>query len=120
MVPFLHFWALLDGSNSIFSSYFSFLKVVSTDNVFQYFTDFEGGGSTILRCIRTSDVIFEVYCFTKEDADVRKQALAFAPPRYIRTLDVMSEVNCVLLRRIRMIKKIACIRRRTFKAFSVH
>ena len=36
--------------------------------------------------------------FTKEEAEVRKQTFPFVPARYIRTFDVMSEVNCVLLR----------------------
>ena len=37
--------------------------------------------------------------FTKEEADVPKQAFPFVPARYIRTFDVISEVNCVFLRR---------------------
>ena len=37
--------------------------------------------------------------FTKEEAEVRKQAFPFVPARYIRTFDVISEVNCVLPRR---------------------
>ena len=44
---------------------------------------------------------------TKEDADVRKQALPFVPARYIRTFDVISEVNCVLLPRKRKFDTIA-------------
>ena len=34
--------------------------------------------------------------FTKEEAEIRKQAFPFVPARYIRTFDVISEVNCVL------------------------
>ena len=37
--------------------------------------------------------------FTKEEAEVRKQALPFVPARYIRTFDVIFEVNCILLQR---------------------
>ena len=37
--------------------------------------------------------------FTKEEAEVRKQALPFVPARYIRTFDVISEVKFVLPRR---------------------
>ena len=36
---------------------------------------------------------------TKQEAEVRKQALPFVPARYIRTFDVISEVNYVLPRR---------------------
>ena len=32
--------------------------------------------------------------FTKEEAEVRKQAFPFVPARYIRTFDVISEINC--------------------------
>ena len=44
--------------------------------------------------------------FTEEEADVRKQAFPFVPARYIRTFDVISEVNCVLLRRKRRFEKL--------------
>ena len=37
--------------------------------------------------------------FIKAEAKVQKQALPFVSARYIRTFDVLSEVNCVLLRR---------------------
>ena len=43
--------------------------------------------------------------FTKEDEEVRKQALIFAPARYIRSLDIISEAKCVLLRRSGRIQK---------------
>ena len=33
------------------------------------------------------------------EADVRKSAPPFVPARYIRIFDVISEVNCVLLRK---------------------
>ena len=39
--------------------------------------------------------------FTKREAEVRKQALPFVPTHYIRTFDVISEVICVLLRRMK-------------------
>ena len=45
--------------------------------------------------------------FTKEEAEVRKQASPFVPPHYIPTFAVMSEGNCVFLRRKRKFKKIA-------------
>ena len=41
--------------------------------------------------------------FTKEETEVRKQALPFVPAHHIRILDAISEVICVLLSR--MIKK---------------
>ena len=37
--------------------------------------------------------------FTKEEAEVRKQGLTFVPACYMRTFDVISEVNCVFLQR---------------------
>ena len=40
---------------------------------------------------------------TKED--VQKKALLFGPARYIRTYDVISEVNCVVPRRMFEIKR---------------
>ena len=45
--------------------------------------------------------------FKKEEAEVQKSAPPFVPVRYIRTFDVMSEVNCVLLRRTQSFKIIA-------------
>ena len=45
--------------------------------------------------------------FTKEETEVRKQAFPFVPARYIRTFDVISEVNCVFVRRKRSFEKIA-------------
>ena len=42
--------------------------------------------------------------FTKELEDVRKPAFRFFPARYIRTFVVISEVNCVFLRRKRRFK----------------
>ena len=42
-----------------------------------------------------------------EEAEVRKSAPPFVPARYTRTDDVVSEVNCVLLRRTRSFKIIA-------------
>ena len=44
-------------------------------------------------------------CFTKEEAEVRKQALPIVPARYMRTSDVISEVDCVLLQRKRGFEK---------------
>ena len=35
-----------------------------------------------------------IFRFTKEEPEVQKQALPFVPARYIRTFDVISEVNC--------------------------
>ena len=43
--------------------------------------------------------------FTEEQAKVREQAVPFIPPCYIRTVDGISEVFCVLLRRRRRIEK---------------
>ena len=54
-------------------------------------------------------ILYLVLRFTKEEAEVRKQALSFVPARYIRSFDVISEVNCVLLRR-----------KRTFENIPVH
>ena len=78
------------------------------------------------RYMRTIDVISEVNCillrskrrfefialypnfwryirtvsrFTNEEAGVQKSALLFVPAGFIRTFDVISEVNCVLLQR---------------------
>ena len=48
--------------------------------------------------------------FTKEEAEVRKRAFPFVPARYIRTFDVISEVNCVFLRRKRRFEKLRYIR----------
>ena len=45
--------------------------------------------------------------FTKEEAEAQKSAPPFVPARYIRTFDVVSVVNCVLLRRTRSSKIIA-------------
>ena len=46
--------------------------------------------------------------FTDEaEAEVRKRASPFIPARDIRTFDVVSEVNCVLLRRTRCFEIIA-------------
>ena len=36
--------------------------------------------------------------FAKEEAEARKQAFPLIPARYIRTFDVISEINCVLPR----------------------
>ena len=60
--------------------------------------------------------------FTKEEAEVQKQALPFVPARYIRTFDVISEGICVLLRRRRRIEKEFVSARyiRTSEAFSEH
>ena len=44
--------------------------------------------------------------FTKEQAGVRKHAFPFVPARYIRTFDVISEVDCVFLRRKRRFENI--------------
>ena len=35
-----------------------------------------------------------IFRFTKEEAEVRKQALPFVPARYIRTFEVIFEDNC--------------------------
>ena len=43
--------------------------------------------------------------FTKEEAEVRKQALPYVTARCIRTLDVISEVICVLMKKSRRIGK---------------
>ena len=45
--------------------------------------------------------------FTKEEAEVRKQAFPFVTARYIRTFDVITGVNCVFLRRKRRFQKVA-------------
>ena len=38
--------------------------------------------------------------FIEEEADFRKQALPIVPARYAQTVDVISKVICVLMRRI--------------------
>ena len=52
-------------------------------------------------------ILYLILRFTKEEAEIRKQALPFVPARYIRTFDGISEVNCALLRRKRKFDKIA-------------
>ena len=47
--------------------------------------------------------------FTKEEAQIRRQAILFVPARYIRIFDVISEIICVLLRRNNRIEKSARI-----------
>ena len=59
-------------------------------------------------------ILYLILRFTEEEAGVRKQALLFVPARYIRTFDVISEVNCVLLRRKLMFETI------TFEAQVIH
>ena len=45
-----------------------------------------------MRYVRIFDCISEHYiAFTKDDVEVRKQALAFVPARYIRTSEMLSE-----------------------------
>ena len=51
--------------------------------------------------------IWAILPFTDEEAEVRKQAHLFVPTRNIRTFDVKSEVNCLLLRRKQRIEIIA-------------
>ena len=58
-----------------------------------------GGGSKILRYIRTFELISEQYCVLLNRR--LKKAPPFNPARYIQTFDVISEVYCVLLRRKR-------------------
>ena len=38
-------------------------------------------------------ILYLILRFTKEETEVRKQALPFVPARYIRTFDVISEVK---------------------------
>ena len=45
--------------------------------------------------------------FTKEEAEVRKQAFLFVPALYIRTCEVISVVHCVFLQRKQGFKRMA-------------
>ena len=61
----------------------------------------------ILPKLHFNSILNLILRFTKEEADVQKQAFPFVPARYIRTFDVTAEVNCVFLRRKRKFEKIA-------------
>ena len=49
-------------------------------------------------------ILYLILPFTKEETEVRKQALSFGPARYIRTFDVISEVICGLPRKKRRLE----------------
>ena len=89
-----HFLSDIRFSQKISKKYISILSEFSRWR-FQYVAVYPN----FCRYIRT------IMRFTKEKAGIRKQAIPFVPARYIRTLDVISEVICVLMRWSRMINK---------------
>ena len=136
--PFYIFWHYDMVQNSHFLSDIRFSQYISTDNFFntiQIFDMISDVNCVSLkgRC-RFKNIALYSTCwhyvvsilrFT-EEADVRKQALPFVPGRYVRTSDVISDVFCVLLRRMRRINKAfafvlaRCIRTWSFSEHERH
>ena len=104
-VPLLHFFALWDCSKfSSFCLILGFLNIYSIffaivsefwrrrfKNIAPY-PNFQRYIRTILR-------------FTKEEAELQKQALPFVPRGYIQTFDVISQVTCLLTEAYAWIKR---------------